>query len=348
MRIAEIHLYQHDLPVHNGPYTMANAEVWETCPLGATYAEAYAAGARAAIMEISQGLIGTEVLPLTLHRRMDALLNGHHYAKAALDIALFDLLGKHLNLSVSALLGGAATDKVPSYFATGVGQPDDIARLAKEKREEGYPRIQVKVGGRPVEIDIETIHKVWETIKDSGMRMAVDANRGWSVRDAVHASRACADIPMIVEQPCSSIEELKAFREQSLHPLYMDESCVDLNTAISAAGERLVDGFGMKLTRLGGLHKMMAFRDMCEARSLPHTCDDSWGGDIIAAACTHIGATVAPNLSEGVWIAAPYIEGHYDKDNGIKLEGGHICCPQGPGLGIRPDESLFGEPVFSA
>jgi len=317
MRIAEIHLYQHDLPVHNGPYTMANAEVWtldttlvkmvadngvygwgETCPLGATYAEAYAAGARAAIMEISQGLIGTEVLPLTLHRRMDALLNGHHYAKAALDIALFDLLGKHLNLSVSALLGGAATDKVPSYFATGVGQPDDIARLAKEKREEGYPRIQVKVGGRPVEIDIETIHKVWETIKDSGMRMAVDANRGWSVRDAVHASRACADIPMIVEQPCSSIEELKAFREKSLHPLYMDESCVDFNTAISAAGERLVDGFGMKLTRLGGLHKMMAFRDMCEARR--------------------------------------------------KLEGGHICCPQGPGLGIRPDESLFGEPVFSA
>ena len=92
---------------------------------------------------------------------------------------------------------------------------------------------------------------------------------------------------------------------------------------------------------------MAAFRDICEARSLPHTCDDSWGGDIIAAACTHIGATVNPRLLEGVWLAAPYIEGHYDPENGIRIDGGHISLPQGPGLGVVPDAAQFGAPVAS-
>ena len=82
MRIAEIHIYAHDLPVKNGPYTMAKAEVYsldttlvkvvadnglvgwgETCPVGPTYAEAHAAGARAALAQMAPGLIGCECWP---------------------------------------------------------------------------------------------------------------------------------------------------------------------------------------------------------------------------------------------------------------------------------------------
>jgi L-alanine-DL-glutamate epimerase-like enolase superfamily enzyme len=86
---------------------------------------------------------------------------------------------------------------------------------------------------------------------------------------------------------------------------------------------------------------MSSFRDMCEARHLPHTADDSWGGDIIAAACVHMGATVNPKTFEGTWLAQPYIEGHYDAANGIAIENGHIPLPTGPGLGVVPDEGLF-------
>ncbi|WP_299076843.1 mandelate racemase/muconate lactonizing enzyme family protein [uncultured Ruegeria sp.] len=366
MKIAEIHIYSHDLPVKNGPYTMAKAEVWaldttlvklvadngligwgETCPVGPTYAEAHAAGARSALSQMARGLIGVEVLPLTLHRHMDGLLNGYNYAKAAIDIAAHDLLGKHLGVSVSALLGGAATNSVPSYYATGVGAPDDIARLAAEKRDEGYPRLQVKVGGRPVEVDIETIHKVWQVIRGSGMRLAVDGNRDWTTRDALRVSRECPEVPFVMEQPCNTVEDLQKIRPQVNHAIYMDENSTNLNTVISAAGTGLVDGFGMKVTRIGGLHPMRAFRDLCEARNLPHTCDDSWGGDVIAAACTHIGATVRPDLLEGVWLAAPYIDGNYDVENGIRIEKGHIVVPTGPGLGVLPDESVFGAPAAS-
>ncbi len=366
MKIAEIHIYSHELPVKNGPYTMANAEVWalnttlvklvaenglvgwgETCPVGPTYAESHSAGARAALATLAPGLIGAEVLPVPLHRRMDTVLNGHNYAKAAVDIAAHDLLGKALGVSVADLLGGAVRRRLPSYYATGVGAPDDIARLACEKLAEGYPRLQIKVGGRPVELDIETIRKVWEVIRGSGMKLAVDGNRGWTTRDALRVSRECPEIPFIMEQPCNTIEDLQKIRPQIQHPIYMDENSTSLNTVITAAGTGLVDGFGMKLTRVGGLHPMRAFRDICAARNLPHTCDDSWGGDIIAAACTHIAATVRPDLLEGVWLAAPYIDGHYDPKNGIQINGGHVDLPTGPGLGVMPDESLFGAPAAS-
>jgi L-alanine-DL-glutamate epimerase-like enolase superfamily enzyme len=366
MKITEIHIYRKDLPVLNGPYTMARANVYaldttvvklvsdgglvgwgETCPVGPTYAEAHANGARAALSTMAPGLIGASLPhPLALHRAMDGLLNGHAYAKAALDIAAHDLLGKRYGVPVHALLGGAMTDRVPSYYATGVGAPDEIARLAREKRAEGYPRLQVKVGGRDVAIDIETIRKVWEAVGPS-MRLALDGNRGWTTRDVLRVSRECPDIPFIIEQPCNTIEEVAAIRDRVSHAIYLDENAVDLSTVIRAAGRGLCDGFGMKVTRIGGLHPMGVFRDICAARSMPHTCDDAWGGDLIAAACTHIAATVEPRLCEGAWLAAPYIDGHYDVAGGIRIEGGHIAVPDDPGLGIIPDETAFGAPVAS-
>ncbi|MBG6175292.1 L-alanine-DL-glutamate epimerase-like enolase superfamily enzyme [Labrenzia sp. EL_208] len=366
MKIKSVEIFRHDLPVKNGPYTMANAEVWalestlvklvadngkvgwgETCPVGPTYAEAHARGAQAALRQLAPALIGKEILPLTINRLMHGQLNGHNYAKAAVDIAVHDLLARHYDIRVADLLGGATRERLPSYYATGVGAPDDIARLAAQKRDEGYPRLQIKVGGRPVELDIETIRKVWETVSASGMRLAIDGNRGWTTRDALRVSRECQDIPFVMEQPCNRIEDLEKIRPQVSHGIYMDESGVDLATAIQAAGRGLVDGFGMKVTRIGGLQQMAAFRDVCEAFNLPHTCDDSWGGDIIAAACTHLAATVKPSLLEGVWLAEPMIETPYTTNEGVKIREGHIRLPQGAGLGIEVNEALFGAPIAS-
>lgn len=231
MKITEIHIYAHQLPVRNGPYRMANALVrsldttlvklvtdtglvgWgETCPVGPTYQPHHALGARAALVELGQGLIGSAVFPVTLRRRMESLLNGHRYAKAAIDIAAHDLLGKATGLRVADLLGGAVTERVPSYHASGVGDPDEIARIAAEKVAEGYPRLQVKIGGRPVEVDIAVLRKVWEVIRGTGVRLAADGNRGLPTRDALRLSRECPDIPFVMEQPCNTIEELAAIR----------------------------------------------------------------------------------------------------------------------------------------
>src|SRR5215469_6956429 len=202
MRLRETHTHSHELPIKNGAYSMAHSkfssftttlvrlvaddgtEGWgETCPVGPTYAECHALGAVAARREMAPGLMGSDVWPLSLQRRMDGRLNGHNYAKAAIEIAAHDLIGKKLGVGVAQLLGGAAMDRVPSYYATGVGPPDDMVRIAQDKLAEGYPRLQIKAGGRAVEIDIEVIRKVWEVIRGKGMRLAVDGNRSITTRD---------------------------------------------------------------------------------------------------------------------------------------------------------------------
>ena len=71
------------------------------------------------------------------------------------------------------------------------------------------------------------------------------------------------------------------------------------------------------------------------------------GAAILLPRPAPIGATVKPDLLEGVWLAQPYIEGHYDPKNGVKIIDGHIQVPTGPGLGIDVDGAMFGAPVAS-
>lgn len=366
MRIREIHVYQKDLPVVGGPYTMSTMTLhsidttiikmvsdrglvgWgEVAPIGPLYQPQHALGARAAIAEIAPGLIGQSCLhPLLLRRCMDGLLNGHNYAKSALDMAAMDLIGKHHGVRVCDLLGGAERERLPAYFATGIGQPDEIARLVQDKYDQGYRRIQIKAGGRDVAIDIAVVHKVWETVGDR-VQLVVDTNRGMTAADAMRLSLACREIPFAFEQPCNTMEEMAAIRPQIAHPIILDENLESLNDVLRAISLRICDGFGLKLSRMGGLNAMATIRDICSARSIPHTCEDSWGGDILAAAILHIGATIEPRLLESVWTAGIYIEENYDPENGVNVDAGFFDLPASPGLGINPDESRIGKLLAS-
>ena len=178
-------------------------------------------------------------------------------------------------------------------------------------------------------------------------RLAVDGNRALTTRDALRIGRECADIPFVFEQPCNTMDEIAAIRGQLHHGVFLDENTQDVSSVLRAVSLGICDGFGLKVTRLGGSGNMATVRDICESRSMPHTCDDSWGGDIIAAACVQIGATVQPRLLDGVWLAEPYLGIHYDSDHPVWIEEGRIRVPTGPGLGVVPDEGVFGAPVAS-
>lgn len=366
MRISRIDVYQHDLEVVGGAFRMARTSVesldstlvrvetdaglvgWgETCPVGPVYQPHHALGARAALAEVAPGLIGADPLAIEVARtRMDACLAGHDYAKAALDIALWDLAGRHFGASVAQLLGGARTDRVPALYAIGVDTPEATAQAATDMLAAGIRNLQLKVGGRPVEGDIEAIRAGADAAAGRAS-LSVDANRGWTTRDALIASEACAGLPIVLEQPCNTLEEIAAIRGQLRHPVYLDECAPDLATVLRAIGANACDGFAFKLTRAGGISAMRTLRDVCAARCLPHSCNDSWGGDIVAAACVHVAATVEPRRLEGVWMAAPHIEGHYDDAHGVAIRDGSIDVPAGPGLGLDIDPGRFGAPVAS-
>ena len=361
MRISEIHVFEKELPVVDGPYTMSTMTLhsidttivklvtdtglvgWgEVAPLGPLYQPQHALGARAAIAEMAPGLIGRSCLePLLVRRRMDALLNAHLYAKSAIDIAVMDLVGKHHGRRVCDLLGGAERERVPAYYATGIGTPDETVDGVRDKVGEGYGRIQIKAGGRDVMVDVEVVHKVWEAF-GGRIQLVVDPNRGMTAADAKRLSLACSTIPFALEQPCRTMEEVASIRSQIVHPIILDENLEGLGDVLRAISLDVCDGFGLKVSRMGGLNAMATVRDICAARSIPHTVEDSWGGDITSAAIVHLGATVEPRLLESCWTAGIYIEEHYDPERGIEVRDGHFDVPTGPGLGIEPDESRIG------
>ena len=184
MRITSITGYRQDQPFRDGPYicsggrsalgfdsiicaiaTDAGITGWgEMAPLGAFYDPAFAAGARAAFAELAPALIGQDPTQIgALDRRMDHLLKGHPYAKAALDMACWDILGKKAGLPLAELLGGRYGREVDLYRSVPQEKPERMVARAKAYVAEGYRRIQVKVGLDPDE-DIERLTAVREAL----------------------------------------------------------------------------------------------------------------------------------------------------------------------------------------
>jgi len=126
----------------------------------------------------------------------------------------------------------------------------------------------------------------------------------------------------------------------------VDENSTDIRAVARMISSGLADGFGLKITRLGGLTAMRAVRDLCMATRTPMSSDDAWGGDIIAAAGVALGATLDPQFCRGAWIAHPYHQTHYDDMNGPRIDSGYVTLPSGgPGLGLVLEDGQFGDPV---
>src|SRR4051812_4239515 len=156
----------------------------ETCPLGSTYLEAFAGGARAALEELAPSLIGVDPRNLgAVADVMDGALRGHAYAKAAVDIACWDLLGHALNTPVATLLGGVRSADFPLYVAIPMGPPDTMVAHVQARKAEGIRHFQLKLGADPRE-DVARVRAVLEEDLDV---LAADANGGWRLQDATIA-----------------------------------------------------------------------------------------------------------------------------------------------------------------
>lgn len=365
MQITEVLVYRHEIVVANGSYQMALSEVdsldstvvalvtdtgligyGETTPLGPTYQEQHALGARAAIEAMAPALIGMDPRRTSLvYERMDATLNGHRYAKSAIDVACWDLMGKAYDERVCDLLGGTEHRTVRSYYGVMPNTAARTAEAARKKEVEGYDRIQVKAGGRPLADDIAAVRAVADALSPS-TRLLVDPNRGWTTRDTIEFSVACGDIPLTIEQPCRTYDEHARIADKLHHPLFLDESTVDIPTIVRAVTDGVAQGFGMKLSRVGGLTPLRTVRDLCVELGVPLTIDDTWGGDITAAATVHMGATVPDAFYEGTWISHPYQKRAYGcLSTPVRTKGGRIMIPRGPGLGVEPDVVTWPSPV---
>ncbi len=364
IEIRRIAVYQVDLPLHEGRYawsggksvdvfdsTIVRVETdsgvighGEVCPLGPAYLPAYAAGARTGIAELAPGLIGQDPTELVrLNRRMDQALKGHPYAKSAIDIACWDILGQTAGLPVCALLGGRYGDDFVLYRAISQQAPEAMADNVAGYRGEGYRRFQLKVGS-DVETDIARIRAVAERL-EAGDVLIADANTGWLMHEAARVVRGVRDVDVYIEQPCATYEECLAIRRRTDHPFVLDESIDGLTPLLKGHAEGAMDVVNIKISKFGGLTNARQARDLCVSLGLGMTIEDSWGGDITTAAIAHLAHSTPTEFlftstDFNSYVTVSTAEGAPQR------VGGRMAAPTRPGLGITPRMDVLGDPVI--
>ena len=363
MRITRITAWQVDLPLHEGSYKWSGGKsvavfdstvvavetdtgitgYGEVCPLGPAYLPAYAAGVRAGLKEIAPKLVGEDPTQLgKLNRVMDAALKGHPYVKSAVDVACWDILGKHARLPVCVLLGGRYGDDFHLYRAISQESPDEMAAKVAGYRAEGYRRFQLKVGGDP-DTDVQRIKAV-AAVLQPGDRLVADANTGWLQHEAVRVVRAVRDVDVYIEQPCLTYEECLAVRRNTDHPFVLDEVIDGIDMLMRGHADGAMDVVNLKISKLGGLTKTKQLRDLCVSLGIGMTLEDSWGGDIVTAAIAHLAHSTPTEFlfsstDFNSYVTRPIADGAPQRKNG------RLAAPLAPGLGVVPKLAEFGPPA---
>ncbi len=364
MKITAIRAYQVDLPLKEGRYSWSNGNFvevfdstvvevetdagitgWgESCPLGSAYLPAFARGVRAGLAELAPALIGADPRALdVLNRRMDAALRGHAYAKAPLDVACWDILGKVTGQPVMTLLGGKAQEDVVLYRAISQIEPAAMAENVAQYRAEGYTRFQLKVGA-DADSDIARIRLCAEAMQP-GEVLVADANTGWTMHEAARVVNAVRDLDVYIEQPSPTYEECLATRRRSPLPFVLDEVITDVGALTRALGDGAMDVINLKISKVGGLTRARQMRDLCLSAGVPMTIEDTWGGDIVTAAIAHLAQSTPSDFAFSATDFNSYGTVTIAPDAPQRING-RMQAADRPGLGVTPDRRVLGEPVL--
>jgi L-alanine-DL-glutamate epimerase-like enolase superfamily enzyme len=364
VKITNIAAYQVDLPLREDRYAWSGGKSvavfdstvvrvdtdegitgWgEVCPLGPVYLPAYAPGARAGIRELAPALIGEDPIELErINRLMDRTLKGHPYAKSALDMAFWDILGKVAHQPLCTLLGGRYGPDFVLYRAISQRSPREMAENVTQYREQGYRRFQLKVGSN-VATDIARIRAVREVLEEDDILVA-DANTGWLMHEAARVVRGVRDVDVYIEQPCASYDECLTIRRRTDHPFVMDESVDGLQMLLKGHADGAMDVVNIKISKFGGLTRARQARDLCASLGIAMTIEDSWGGDIITAAIAHLAHSTPTELLFTSTDFNSYVTPTL-ADGAPTGVNGRMAASEAPGLGIEPRMEVLGEPVF--
>lgn len=363
MKITGISVYRTDLPYIGGIYrwgagnaiTVASSSVvvietdaglsgcGEFCPCGENYMEAHSEGVEAAARLLAPVLIGEDPRQVArVEHLMDATIRGHGYAKAPLDAACWDILGKATDQPVWMLLGGKLTDGAPMYrVAPQAGAGEMLAEMGR-LRETGYRHFQVKVGADWAS-DIERIRATVPALRAGEMAFA-DANQGWRIDQALRVARATRDLDYVLEQPCRTYEECQQVRRRIDHPMKLDECVTDIRMVHRVVEDKGAEIVCLKLSKQGGLSKARRMRDYLMDCRMPVVAEDSWGGEIVTATLAHFAASTPAEMLVNTTDLHNYNTRSTGRPTPVTRDG-RLIASDTPGLGVEPDFDSLGEPV---
>lgn len=256
---------------------------------------------------------------------------GNEAAKAALDTALHDLAAHRLGVPLARLLGGS-TSRVP----TDVTLSADAARdTAAARVADGFTVLKVKVGADP-STDVARVRAVREAAGPD-VTIRVDANQGWTPRQAVDVIRAlhaqALDVEL-VEQPVPAwdLDGMAWVRDRVDLPILADESVYGVRDLIEVIRRGAADLVNVKLAKCGGLAAGRTLLQIAEEHGVGTMVGSMMEGPIgvgaaasLVAAC---GTTLTSDLDAAWWLARSPVSG------GIRYDGPFVVLPDAPGLGV--------------
>jgi L-alanine-DL-glutamate epimerase-like enolase superfamily enzyme len=316
--------------------------VGEASPVDPSFYGETQSSIKAAIEEYVDPLIrGRNPLDIDkIESEIDHRINGNACAKAAVDMALYDLTGKALGVPVYTLLGGLSREKAPIALELGITTPEDMPRMAARLLEMGAKAIKVHVGTSPQE-DIRVIKAMKDAVGDSAAIRA-DANGHYTTAEAIQVIREVEECELeYFEQPVakSNLGGLRRIKQRSDTPIAVDEGVWTPQDALEICKANAADVINIKITRVGGLNKAMKIAHIAEAASLKcHVgCELEFG--IAMAAKAHLALSLANAKCAA---AGEFTEITILRDNIVRqpivIKQGFIEPPNKPGLGVELDE----------
>jgi L-Ala-D/L-Glu epimerase len=260
-------------------------------------------------------------------------------ARAAVETAILDAMGRIEGVPVRALLagdgGGASVDSLETDVTIAIADPGKMANLALAWEKRGFHALKVKVG-KDVDADAMALEAIGRAVPDATLR--VDANAGYSAREAIALARACERLELRVEcweQPCAA-DDLEGMAEVAAAlaaPVIADESVKTLDDVEVLARRRYADGVNLKLAKSGGPVACHAMGRAARAAGLKIMV----GGMVE----TRLGMTAAAHVAcalggvdfvdlDTAWLLAedPY-------EGGYVARGPRYRLPYTPGLDVR-------------
>lgn len=292
-------------------------------------------------------VVGESPLDLErLVRAMERAAKANPFAKAAVEMACWDLAGKLLDAPVFALLGGKVREQVRTKFVVGATAPERAAELARDYVALGFETIKIKVGLEPRE-DVARVRAVREAVGPS-IRLTVDANTGWSVPAAIWALRRMEPYDVAVaEQPVPAGDPrlLAEVRRAVGVPIMADESVFTPADAAALARAGAADVLSLYPGKHGGILRAKKLAHFAEVWGLAATIGSNLELGVGSAAMAHLGVAT-PAIDPEAYptdVIGPLYHEHALVTDSSFVRPGHATAPEGPGLGVALDAQAVRE-----
>ena len=281
-----------------------------------------------------------------IHYQMNKVVYGNTVAKAAVDYAMNDIIGKTLGVPLYKLMGGKFCDKIPTRASVGIDDPDKMAAKAAHIHELGFGGIKMKVGLEPL-LDIERVKAIRKAVGPD-MLIDIDVNGAYSPKDAIFVLKRVQDCGnIIVEQPVNrdDLSGMQLVRRSVDVPIGACEAALTQQQIMRIIKMEAADFFNYKMTRSGGLFPAKQSIRMIEAAGLFVVASEQLGTSVELSAMGHLAFSTRSlawpgGFAAGVMgMAGKFTTEDSDADivdNPMLVKGGHLYAPSDrPGLGVE-------------